>query len=65
MGYEVLVEKDAGINSEFTNEMYEKNGAKITDKKSIYDSDLLLKVRPPSIEEVSQFKKNQTLISFL
>lgn len=65
MGYEVLVEKDAGIYSEFTNEMYEKNGAKITDKKSVYDTDLLLKVRPPSTEEVSKFKKDQTLISLL
>lgn len=65
MGYEVLVEKDAGIYSEFTNEMYEKNGAKITDKKSVYDTDLLLKVRPPSTEEISKFKKDQTLISLL
>ena len=27
LGYEVLVEKDAGLESKFTNEMYESSGA--------------------------------------
>ena len=45
--------------------MYEKNGAKITDSKTVYNSDLLLKVRPPSEQEVSKLNKKQTLISLL
>ena len=65
LGYEVLVEKDAGLNSEFTNEMYEKNGAKITDVNSIFKADLMLKVRPPSEQEISKLTKNQTIISML
>ena len=65
MGYEVSVEKDAGLDAEFTNEMYEKNGAKIVDKDSVFNSDLLMKVRAPELSEVDLMKKDQTLFSFL
>lgn len=39
---------------------------KITSLANVYaNSDLLLKVRAPTISEINQFKDNQTLISFL
>jgi NAD/NADP transhydrogenase alpha subunit len=42
---------------------FEKAGAKVVD--SAYDSDILLKVRPPSNEEINKIKNESGLISFI
>ena len=65
MGYDVVVEKDAGAEAQFPNTQYENTGAKIAEKKDVYNADILLKVRPPSIEETKEMKEKQTLVSFL
>jgi len=63
LGYDVLVEKDCGVDSDFTNALYEKNGAQITDDP--YVADVILKVRAPNEKEIKKIKKNSSLISFL
>ena len=61
---EVLVEKNAGLKSFADNSEYEEVGAKIVDeKKLINDSDLLLSINPPSMEQLSKLKKEQVIIS--
>ncbi len=65
LGYEVKVENNAGKLSDFTNEMYEKKGAKIVPHSGVFDSDIVLKVRGPEREEVGLFNKKSTLISIL
>lgn len=58
-GFEVLIEKDAGLNAGFTNESYEKAGVKVlADLSELYSkSDIILKVQRPT--EHPQYGKNE------
>lgn len=63
-GHEVWVESNAGKASNFSDKEYSEVGAKIVyDVKEIYKADILIKVAPPSMEEVEMMQKDQTLIS--
>jgi NAD(P) transhydrogenase subunit alpha len=64
-GYEIIIEKDAGILSYIKDEDYINAGAKIGDKASVYQADVVLKVNPPQPEEVASMKKGAVLISFM
>lgn len=49
-GFKLIIEENAGQQAKFPNDDYEKAGAKITNLAQIYaNSDLLLKVRAPTI----------------
>ncbi|ESK94539.1 nad transhydrogenase [Moniliophthora roreri MCA 2997] len=63
----VLVERNAGAEAQFLDEMYASAGATIVAQEDLYKaSDVLLKVRPPSVGgEVDSIKEGSTLISFL
>jgi len=65
-GHKVYIEANAGMSSSFTDQEYSDAGAKICyDVKEIYEADIILKVEPPTIEELDSFKHNQCLISAL
>ncbi|ESO85991.1 hypothetical protein LOTGIDRAFT_220929 [Lottia gigantea] len=64
-GFNVNVEENAGVEAKFKNDDYAAAGANIKSTKDLFHSDIVLKVRGPSMEEVSQFKDGGTLISFL
>ncbi|MEY4288708.1 MAG: hypothetical protein RLZZ30_796 [Bacteroidota bacterium] len=65
-GHQVLIETNAGEGSNFTDNEYSEAGAQIVyDRKSIYSCDIILKVAPPSEEEVELMTGNQTFISAL
>jgi NAD(P) transhydrogenase subunit alpha len=64
-GYEIVVEKNAGVGSFIRDEDYIQAGARIADKNTVYQSDVVLKVNPPLPEEVALMKKNAVLISFM
>lgn len=64
-GFNVNVEKDAGLEAKFTNNDYEKAGAKVMSTSDAFKSDIVLKVRAPNDKELPLFKDNATLISFL
>ncbi len=72
-GFELQVEKDAGLNAGFTNEMYESAGAKVIDNlNELYSSaDLVLKVQRPlnhpeaGKHELDLMKEGTILITFL
>ena len=66
-GYEVQVEKDAGLNAGFRDEQYVKAGAKIVDNvDQLYsNADIVLKVQKPSNSEIQKIKKGSILISFV
>ncbi len=63
----VLIERGAGDEAEFTDDVYEHVGATVVDRETVYsDSNILLKVRPPNIEtEVPKIKEGTALISFV
>ena len=62
-GFTVAVEKGAGAASYFSDADYEAAGAKLVDN-AWTDSDIVLKLRPPTLEEAAQLK-DRTLISFV
>lgn len=65
-GHDVRIERGAGENSKFTDREYSEAGAEIvTSTQQIFECDLILKVAPPSEEEVDMMRGNQTLISAL
>ena len=66
LGYECVIETNAGINSDYTDKDYLDVGVKVLkDKKQLWkDSDIIIKVKSPDKSEESLFKKNQILISF-
>ena len=65
-GHKVYVESNSGLSSSFTDQEYSEAGAKIClNVKEMYEADIILKVEPPSLQELDYFKHNQCLISAL
>ncbi|THH04603.1 hypothetical protein EW145_g5399 [Phellinidium pouzarii] len=66
----ILVERGAGAEAQFTDDAYVQAGATLVERGVVWkDSDILLKVRAPSIDgpegEVHTLREGTTLISFL
>lgn len=63
----VLVQSGAGQPAFFPDEAYEKAGAKLVpDAATVYaDGNALLKVQPPTLDEVGRMQAGAVLISFL
>ena len=65
-GHEIWVESGAGDNANFTDNEFSEAGAKIVyDTKEVYQADIIMKVEPPTLEEIEMMKGRQTLISAL
>jgi alanine dehydrogenase len=65
-GHEVYVEARAGEGSKFTDKQYSDAGAKIVySPQEVYKADVILKIEPPTLEELEYFHPGQTLISAL
>ncbi len=63
-GHHVIVEKDAGIRSNFTDHDYAEAGAEIAySAAKVFKADVLLKVAPPTLDEIDLLHANQVLIS--
>jgi alanine dehydrogenase len=66
-GHKVLIEKDAGLGSGISNELYERAGATIiASKKEVYEkADMIIKVKEPLPEEYTMLRENQILYTYL
>jgi alanine dehydrogenase len=65
-GSEVWVETKAGIGSKFSDKQYSEAGAKIVySPNEVYKADVILKIEPPTLEEVDLMHSGQALISAL
>lgn len=63
-GHDVWVETDAGKTSKFPDREYSDAGAKIVySAKEVYQADIILKVEPPTREEIEYMKTGRTLVS--
>ncbi|MDH5609340.1 MAG: alanine dehydrogenase [Cyclobacteriaceae bacterium] len=63
-GHEVWVETGAGEAANFKDNAYSEAGAKIVyDRKEIYQSEIILKVEPPTKYEMDMIRQGVTLIS--
>ena len=65
-GHEVVIETGAGLAANFNDNHYSEQGALIVyDKKEVYKADLIIKIAPPTEDEVSMMKMGQVLFSAL
>lgn len=65
-GHKVLIEKDAGLGSGFTNEDYMQAGAEIIeDVKEVWAADMVMKVKEPLPEEYDYFREGLVLFTYL
>ena len=63
-GHRVLIEAGAGENSSFSDKDYSDNGAEITnDTKKVFSCPIVLKVEPPTPDEIEMMQQNAILIS--
>ena len=63
-GHNVIIEAGAGEKSFYKDNDYSEAGAEIvSSNKRIYESDIILKITPPTIEETEHFQTGQELIS--
>jgi len=63
----VLIQNNAGIGAGFSNSDYENSGAKIVNSaEDIFnDSEMIIKVKEPQMNEVEMLKENQILFTYL
>lgn len=65
-GHRVVIESGAGVGANFSDKDYSEQGAQISfSKKDVYAADIIVKIAPPTLEEVGLMHKGQTLISAL
>src|SRR6478735_2756523 len=65
-GHEIWLETKAGVGSKFTDQQYSEAGAKIVySPQEVYKADFILKIEPPTEEEIELMHPGQTLISAL
>lgn len=65
-GHRVIVESNAGEGAKFTDKDYSEAGAEITsDTKKVFSCPMILKVEPPTLEELDMVNPQTTIISAL
>lgn len=65
-GHEIFVEREAGKESFFTDEQYAAAGATIcNDAATAFGQDLVLKINPPTDDEIDYLKTNSYVVSAL
>ncbi|MFF2844122.1 Re/Si-specific NAD(P)(+) transhydrogenase subunit alpha [Paenarthrobacter sp. NPDC057981] len=65
LGYDVVVEKGAGESSSFPDHAYVEAGALIAGADEAWGSEVVLRVNPPSEEEIGRLAEGATLIGSL
>jgi NAD(P) transhydrogenase subunit alpha len=65
-GLEVAVERGAGAGALIPDAQYEEAGARmVEDPAAVYEADVVVKVAPPSPEEIGRLRSDGVLIGFL
>ena len=63
-GHRVMIESDAGKNASFSDKEYADAGAEVTQNtKKVFSCPILLKVEPPTLEEIEMMNLEAILIS--
>lgn len=66
VGYRVLLESGAGLCINYSDRYYADSGAEIIDSKpEVFQADIILKIAPPTYDEVAMMKPRSSVFSFL
>lgn len=65
-GHRILIESNAGIEANYTDKEYSDAGAEVTcDTKKVFECSIVLKVEPPTQEQIGYMKPKSYLVSAL
>ncbi len=65
-GYRVLLEAGAGLTIHYSDRYYAESGAEIMQTaEEVFQADLILKIMPPTLQEVAMMRPKTTVFSFL
>lgn len=63
-GHRILIEREAGIDSNFSDNDYSEAGAEISDSTAeVFKADMVVKISPVQPQEIEMLQNGQTLIS--
>ncbi len=63
-GHRVVIETEAGLRANYSDHRYSEAGADIAySKEQVYKSDIIIKIAPPTIDEIDYLRPNQILFS--
>lgn len=65
LGHSITIESGAGNAANYSDQAYTDAGVTVADKKSVWDSEVVMKVRAPMDDEMDLLKNNGILISFI
>lgn len=65
LGFDVIVEHDAGFKASFEDQAFIAAGAKIGDAAQVWQADIIFKVNAPTDDEIALIKEGATLVSFI
>ncbi|MGX1792589.1 Re/Si-specific NAD(P)(+) transhydrogenase subunit alpha [Microbacterium sp. NPDC055312] len=65
LGHEVVVEKGAGARASYPDEEYVRAGARLVSQAEAWESEVVLKVNPPTDAEIARLSDDATLIGLL
>ncbi len=65
LGFDVLVEQDAGFKASFEDNTFLNAGANIGTQQEVWNADIIFKVNAPTEAEIELIKEGVTLVSFI
>lgn len=65
LGFEVVIESNAGYKASFTDDAYLQAGAEIAGREDVWGADIVMKVEAPTEDEMALLKDGATLICFI
>lgn len=65
LGFDVMIERGAGLQASFADQAFEQAGAELVDTATVWQADIILKVNAPDESEIPLLKEGATLVSFI
>ncbi|MBA6292732.1 Re/Si-specific NAD(P)(+) transhydrogenase subunit alpha [Colwellia sp. MB3u-70] len=65
LGFEVKIQKGCGTKASFTDQEFIDAGASVAVKKDVWQSDIIFKVNPPTLDEIAAMKEGAYLVGFI
>ena len=65
LGFDVIVEHDAGFKASFEDQAFVAAGAKVGDAAQVWQADIIFKVNAPTDDVIALIKEGATLVSFI
>lgn len=65
LGFDVIIEKDAGFKASFEDNAFITAGAAVGTQQDVWNADIIFKVNAPTDAEIALIKEGATLVSFI